>query len=153
MEMTDIALRQDQKKVEQLMELFRFVVGRCPGSACRTRRQRKPSGGLKTRRRRPTKIADRAMPSAKPTLVAARRASRASTEAYSDIMAVRVAKQKGFVDAMYQTEKSHIPQPDDPPIVYPDAEVWKELTARRKGKYSSTSLSKPSPAERRSKTP
>ena len=39
---------------------------------------------------------------------------------------------------MYQTEKSHVPVADDPPIVYPDAETWKELTARRKEKYSST---------------
>ena len=50
---------------------------------------------------------------------------------------------------MYQIEKSHIPTADDPPIVYPDAEVWKELTARRKEKYSSTELSRRSPAEKK----
>src|SRR5208283_234882 len=62
---------------------------------------------------------------------------------------VRVAKQKGFVDAMYQTEHSHVPTPDDPPIIYPDAEVWKEMTARRKEKYSSTELSRRSPTEKK----
>ncbi len=84
-----------------------------------------------------TKIAEVNMPSAAPTMMVGL-AHGSLPGAYDDIMAVRVAKQKGFVDAMYQTEKSHIPTPDDPPIVYPDAEVWKELTARRKEKYSST---------------
>ncbi len=69
--------------------------------------------------------------------------------AYDDIMAVRVAKQKGFVDAMSQTEKSHVPTADDPPIVYPDAEFWKDLTARRKEKYSSTDLSHRSPGRKK----
>ena len=88
------------------------------------------------------------MPSAKATMVAGLHKAR-FMGAYDDIMAVRVAKQKGFVDAMYQTEKSHIPTADDPPIVYPDAEVWKELTARRREKYSSTNLSKVSPVEKK----
>ena len=68
--------------------------------------------------------------------------------ARSDIMAVRVAKQKGFVDAMYQTEKSHVPTPDDPPIVYPDAEVWKD-SRRAARKWSSTDLSKRTEAEKK----
>ncbi len=51
--------------------------------------------------------------------------------AFDDIMAIRIAKQKGFVDAMYQIEKSHVPTADNPPIFYLDAQVWKELTARR----------------------
>ena len=41
------------------------------------------------------------------------------------------------------------PFADDPPIVYPDAEVWKELTARRKEKYTATELSRRSPAEKK----
>ena len=47
---------------------------------------------------------------------------------------LRDERRKGVVDTLYQTEKSHIPFPDDPPIVYPDAEVWQQLTARRKEK-------------------
>ena len=81
-------------------------------------------------------------------MVAAGR-SLARWGAYDDIMAVRVARQKGFVDALYQTERSHVPAADDPPIVYPDAEAWKELTARRKEKYGSTELSRRSPAEKK----
>ena len=35
------------------------------------------------------------------------------------LMKVAQDRQKGVVDALYQVEKSHIPFPDDPPIVYP----------------------------------
>ncbi|MGA2259074.1 MAG: hypothetical protein ABSG53_30760, partial [Thermoguttaceae bacterium] len=55
--------------------------------------------------------------------------------AYDDIMAVRVARQKAFVDSMYQAEKWDIPDLDDPPLVYPDAEMWRELTTRRHELY------------------
>ena len=61
----------------------------------------------------------------------------------------RVARQKGVVDTLYQVEKSHIPFPDEPPIVYPDAEVWQQLTARRKEKYSSMDLAKKGTAEKK----
>ena len=77
------------------------------------------------------------------------RTTLAFAGAYDDIMAVRVAAQKGFVDSMYQTEKSHVPVPDDPPIVYPDAETWKELTARRKERFGAKEISQPSPAEKK----
>ena len=93
------------------------------------------------------KIVDRNMPSARPAMVAAMHLARFEA-ARSDIMAVRVAKQKGFVDAMYQTEKSHVPTPDDPPIIYPDTEFWKDITERRK-KWSSTDLSKRTEAEKK----
>ncbi len=85
---------------------------------------------------------------ANATLLAAVEAAR-FTGAYDDIMAVRVARQKGFVDATFHTEKSHVPVADDPPIVYSDAETWRELTARRKERFSSMSLSRPSPAEKK----
>ena len=95
-----------------------------------------------------TKIVDRSMPSAKPAMVAALHYARFMA-AYDDIMAVRVAKQKGFVDAMYQTEKSHVPFPDEPPIVYPDAEVWKELTATSQGEVQfDVAISRRSPSRK-----
>ncbi len=34
--------------------------------------------------------------------------------------------------ALYQTELSFIPFPDDQPIVYPDAQMWEEMSAMRK---------------------
>ena len=33
---------------------------------------------------------------------------------------------------MYQVELSSVPFPDDPPIVYPAAPIWEDLTNRRK---------------------
>ncbi len=51
-------------------------------------------------------------------------------------MAVREARQKGVVDTLYQVELSHIPFPDNPPIVYPDAEWWQQMTIRRKEKWA-----------------
>jgi hypothetical protein len=67
---------------------------------------------------------------------------------YDQIMMVRVAAQKGYIDALFQTEKSHVPTADDPPIVYPDTEFWKEITENRK-KWSSTELSRRSPGEKK----
>jgi hypothetical protein len=83
-----------------------------------------------------------------PTAIAATLAAR-TTGYYQDQMQLRVMAQKGFVDAMYQVDKSHVPMPDEPPIVYPAAEVWRELTARRKEKYSSMDLKQRNPAEKR----
>ena len=77
------------------------------------------------------KIVDREMPSARPAMVAAMHLARFEA-ARSDMMSVRVAKQKGFVDAMYQAENSRIPFAGDPLLVYPDADVWRELTATRR---------------------
>ncbi len=67
---------------------------------------------------------------------------------YQNFMALRVARQKGVVDTLYQVERSHIPFPDDPPIVYPDAEVWQQLTTRRKDRWGSVDLATPGPAEK-----
>ena len=60
----------------------------------------------------------------------------------------RAARHKAFFDTMYQVELSHIPMPDNPPIVYPDAEIWQDLTNRRK-KFASVDLSARSDAEER----
>jgi hypothetical protein len=56
------------------------------------------------------------------------RTTRYTTQALS----TRVARQKGVVDTLAQVEFSHVPFPDDQPIVYPDASVWEELSLRRK---------------------
>ncbi len=60
----------------------------------------------------------------------------------------RAARWKGFFDTMYQIQLSAIPFPDNPPIIYPDAEVWQDLTNRRK-KYASVDLSSSSDSEER----
>ena len=68
---------------------------------------------------------------------------------YENIMATRLARQKGVVDTLYQSETSLVPFPDDPPIVYADAEVWRQLTDRRKKRYSSMDLTQQRPAEKK----
>ncbi len=68
--------------------------------------------------------------------------------AYHLQQVARAARHQGYFDAMYQTELSHIPFPDVPPIIYPDAEVWEDLTNRRR-KYASIDLSARSKSEER----
>ena len=67
----------------------------------------------------------------------------------ADSMRLREARQKGVIDVLAQVEKSHIPFPDEPPIVYPDAEVWQQLSARRKERYSAVDLKKRGSAEKK----
>lgn len=67
---------------------------------------------------------------------------------YDDFVRTREAKSEGFLATLYQSEKSHIPTPDDPPIVYPSPEVWQRLTETRR-KYASVDLANEGPAERR----
>ncbi|MCH8921575.1 MAG: hypothetical protein IIA67_00325 [Planctomycetes bacterium] len=57
-----------------------------------------------------------------------------------DALVTREARRKGLVAALHQAEKSAIPTGDDPPITYPDAEIWEELTLRR-AKYAAVDLS------------
>ncbi|MCO6458687.1 MAG: hypothetical protein J5I93_25550 [Pirellulaceae bacterium] len=64
----------------------------------------------------------------------------------TEMKRLRELRHKNFADALYTVEQAAIPFPDEPPIVYPDAEVWRELTLRRK-KYASVDLSTTSPAE------
>ena len=68
---------------------------------------------------------------------------------YVEAMALRVARQKGVVDTLYEVERAHVPFPDEPPVVYPDAEIWQQLTARRKERYSSMDLASRGTAEKR----
>ncbi len=67
---------------------------------------------------------------------------------WQNIMALRVEREKGVIDTLMQVEKSLVPFPDDPPIVYPDAELWQQLTARRKERYSSVDLAKQGTSEK-----
>ncbi len=64
----------------------------------------------------------------------------------------RAARWQNFFDTLYQVELSAIPFPDDPPIVYPAAPVWEELTNRRKERYGAADLKASGPAEQRIET-
>ena len=45
---------------------------------------------------------------------------------------VRAARWNAFTDSLYSTELSSVAPPDEPPIIYPEAPVWEELTNNRK---------------------
>ena len=46
---------------------------------------------------------------------------------------IRSMTMDAFLAALYQSELAHIPFPDEPPVVYPPAEVWQALTSRCSG--------------------
>ncbi|MEQ8838002.1 MAG: VWA domain-containing protein [Lacipirellulaceae bacterium] len=60
----------------------------------------------------------------------------------------RAARHQAAFDTMYQIELSHIPFPDNPPIIYPEADVWEDLTNRRK-KFAAVDLGSQGEAEQR----
>ena len=66
---------------------------------------------------------------------------------YQEFSAMRVERQKKTVESLFLVDKAHIPFPDEPPIVYPEAEIWRQLSERRKHEYSSMDLAKKGPAE------
>ena len=55
------------------------------------------------------------------------------------ILDIRDRRHRMYVESLSQVEESLIPFPDEPPLVYPDAEVWEELTNRR-AKYKAIDL-------------
>ncbi len=61
---------------------------------------------------------------------------------------LRARRADQFLEALYQVELAHIPFPDEPPIRFPNAEVWKALTERRR-KWATVDLRKDSPNEQR----
>ena len=52
----------------------------------------------------------------------------------------RDLRHRNFADTLYQVEQSAIPFPDEPPIIYPAAEVWEAISMRRK-QWASVDLS------------
>jgi len=59
---------------------------------------------------------------------------------------VRIREDR-FLLTLMQTEKSHIPYPDEPPVHFPPAAVWRELTSLRREAYLNSNLGpNPSPA-------
>ena len=67
---------------------------------------------------------------------------------WAESEALRQARWRGMVDTLQTVERSHIPTPDEPPIVYPDREFWIALTARRK-EFASVSLDQTNPTEKK----
>lgn len=63
---------------------------------------------------------------------------------------LRDDRHRGVVDSLYAVEVSHVPTPDEPPILYPPAEVWRDITERRR-KYKAVDLSLSNPQRDRIK--
>lgn len=61
---------------------------------------------------------------------------------------LRTLRANEFLETLHQVELSHVPFPDEPPVRFPPAEVWKSLSERRK-KWDSVDLKKNSPNEQR----
>ncbi|KAA5547347.1 VWA domain-containing protein [Roseiconus nitratireducens] len=58
-------------------------------------------------------------------------------------------RERNFVDAFSLVLKSNIPFVDEPPILYPDADVWQRLSRRRLERYGSIELVGDNETERR----
>jgi hypothetical protein len=61
---------------------------------------------------------------------------------------IRDLKHRGFYATLATVVESSIPFPDEPPLIYPPAEDWEALTARRK-KYASVDLATVKESEER----
>jgi hypothetical protein len=70
------------------------------------------------------------------------------TGAHQADLALRLARQKAVIDTLGTVEVSMMPFPDDQPVVYPPADIWQELTFRRK-KFAATDLKTVTPIEKK----
>jgi hypothetical protein len=61
---------------------------------------------------------------------------------------VRALRHTIFVDTLHQVEISSIPFPDDPPVVYPPADVWEALSNRRIERWGAVDLKGQGDAQR-----
>jgi hypothetical protein len=61
---------------------------------------------------------------------------------------LRARRADELLETLYQVELSHIPFPDEPPLRFPPAAVWKALSERRK-QHATVDLKKSSPNEKR----
>jgi hypothetical protein len=55
-------------------------------------------------------------------------------------------RQEKYLATMLEVEKSHVPFPDEPPVVFPPAAKWRALTAERKERYESSGFTDDDPA-------
>jgi hypothetical protein len=57
-------------------------------------------------------------------------------------------QERGFMDSLHLVDVAAIPMPDEPPILYPSASRWAELTKKRE-KYKSVDLANPGSNEKK----
>lgn len=83
-----------------------------------------------------------------PMAVAATHSAR-MTANLQEMMELRVTRTRAVTAALADVEKSFIPFPDNTPVVYPAAQIWQELTARRRERYRSMDLAMRGPREKK----
>jgi len=74
-----------------------------------------------------------------PEVVATYRIGQSATH-LREYREIRRIREDRYLMCMLQVEKSFVPYPDEPPIHFPPATVWRELTEERRRKYSSVEL-------------
>lgn len=79
------------------------------------------------------------------TAAAARFNSEAATQLRRSFR-LRALRADRFLDTLHQVELSHVPFPDEPPIRWPAASVWRALTERRR-KWAAVDLRRERPSE------
>ncbi|PQO29552.1 hypothetical protein DTL21_26235 [Bremerella cremea] len=67
---------------------------------------------------------------------------------YRETMALREQRYNRYIATLMQSEISSVPFPDEPPIVYPDADFWEEIYYRKE-KYGSVDLASTGTAEQK----
>ncbi|MEW4456229.1 hypothetical protein AB1L30_26425 [Bremerella sp. JC817] len=67
---------------------------------------------------------------------------------YEANTALKEIRYQRVIDTLFESEKSSVPFPDEPPIIYPDAEFWEEIYYR-KAKYGSVDLAATGNAEQK----
>jgi hypothetical protein len=63
----------------------------------------------------------------------------------TQIQELRRVREERFLLTMMQVERSHVPFPDEPPIQFPPAAVWDQLTKFRKERYENSGLTEDDP--------
>jgi hypothetical protein len=63
-----------------------------------------------------------------------------------EVQELKRIREERFLLTMMQVEKSHVPFPDEPPIQYPPAATWREITKIRKERYENSGFTEEDPS-------
>jgi hypothetical protein len=137
-------LLRNQAKIQQMLDRMNGLM--IEGRWAEAEAVAGPDGALSTFRRVPSAEAA-ADPDAIPATVGA---AMDSSLVFNFQLGneIRDKTNKAFLATLHLVDVSSIPFPDEPPIVYPSADVWRTLTKARE-KYKSVDLKEPGTSEAR----
>ncbi|MGL4942495.1 MAG: VWA domain-containing protein [Thermoguttaceae bacterium] len=72
----------------------------------------------------------------------------ASTKYIDESIELRYKRERGFVEGLQSVERSFIPVLDEPPITYPEADLWRRLSEHRKERWEVNDLTVTDPNEK-----